>query len=348
MESENVTPLISVSDIKRIIVHQVLRKESQNEFILNLSESEVELPPQTKTMILRKLGELLPKTVPMRVGSDNEVTDIVKRIPGMDLDEFIRESKIVAEKLKDAQSGKGAKEGVLILMQATDIDGQDVVLVVKSEFGEGIRASFENGNKTVMELLNNIIFTKTSYYKIGAFLRAKGKWHCRLWDSGAKSSKKQTAKYFYTDFLKLTMMHDNARKTLNFYEYSKKFINLNYQGSDILDNIKFLFAYLKSSETLIEIDKFAELNLSNHENAYIEYMFKGAGLLGNFVKDMALTEEAMKVRQINFEGGINIKVPYEKYGLDLIVLSDKDIQQIAENDEQWTYVKIKGEAKSEK
>ena len=122
MESENVTPLISISDIKHIIAHGVLREQSQNKFILNSSESEVELLPQTKAMILRKLGELLPKTVPMKVGSGNKVTDIVKRIPGMGLDEFIGESKIIAEKLKDAQSGKGAKAGVLFLMQATVID----------------------------------------------------------------------------------------------------------------------------------------------------------------------------------------------------------------------------------
>ena len=372
MESENVTPLISISDIKHIIAHEVLREQSQNKFILNSSESEVQLLPQTKAMILHKLGELLPKTVPMKVGSGNEVTDIVKRIPGMGLDEFIEESKIIAEKLKDAQSGKGAKAGVLILMQATDIDGQNVVLVVKSEFGEGIRASFENGNKTVIELLNNIIFTKTSYYKIGAFLHAKGKWHCRLWDSGARLSKTQTAKYFHIDFLKLDMMHDNAMKTLNFYKHSKKFINLNYKGLNILDKMKFLFAYLKSSETFIEIDKFAETHLLNNKNAYIKYMLEEAKLSGNFVKDMRLTEKFLKVRQINFDGGININVPYEKYGLDCIVLSDKDIQKVAENgehkdiqkvaenderkdiqkvaknDEQWTYVKIKGEAKSEK
>ena len=350
MKSEIATPPIAAADIKTTIAHEVIKRGNHNEFMLNLSEKSIDLSQDTKDMILRKLGELLRQSVPMEINPDNKVTNIVKQIPGMGQDEFVKQSKIIAQELKYAQSGSGAKEGVLIVMHAINSTGQDIVLIIKSEFGEGIRASFVNGNKTEMELLNNIIFTKTDYYKIGAFLRAKEKWHCRLWDSGAKLNKKLTAKYFYKKFLMLDMMQDNATRTLMFYEHSKIFIDLNYQNLDMLNKTALLSTYLKSSNKLIEINKFAESNLMEKKDEYIEHMYnyKTAKLSGNFVKDMSLIEKYLKVINIWFGGEINFSVPHDKYGSDFIVISEKDAPSVAENDEQWTYVKIKGEVKSKK
>ena len=349
MGSEDKTLPITVADIKKIIAHQLLREKNGNGFILNLSRGEVDMSPEAKKVILHKLGELLPKSVPMEISQDSQVTNIVKQIPNMEINKFITQSHIIAKELQQAQASVSrAKDGVLIVIHAIDTDARDVVLIIKSEFREEIQAFFSSNHKTVIELLENIIFTKTNYYKIGAFLSDKSEWHCRLWDSVAKSGKKSTAKYFYTAFLRLTMMQSNATRTLDFYEYSKEFIGQNYQGRDILSKMEFLSTYLKSDPKLVEIDKFAKIYLSETKNKYVDYMCERAHLSGNFVKEMSLTEKKIKIAEIQFDGGIKVYMPHGRYGHDFVVLSDKDIPPSVDNDEQWTYVKIRGKIKSGK
>ena len=351
MESKTVTPPITILTIKKIIVHEFKKDNSLNEFVFNFSEAIVELEQNTEEAISVKINELLHKAIPMQIQSENKIFDIVKQIPNMTSDqEFIKQSQTVTEKLILAQmSAPKARDGVLIAIHAINPDEQDVVLIIKSEFGAGIRATFSHDQKAHMKLFNKMIFTRTNYYKIGAFLYDGNEWHCRLWDSGArKPGAKETAKYFYATFLELDIMRQDANRTYDFYRLSKEFICKNYDNYESLTKTEILYSYLKLPEPIIGIREFANMCLPEHKDKYMKYMKEKARLSGNFQKDMSLTKKEIKTRKIYFDGGINIQVPDDKYDSDIVFLSDKDIPSSVKDDKQWTYIKIKGKIRSEK
>lgn len=357
MKSKIVTPPITILTIKKIIVHEFQKDNSVGKFFSNFSQATVKLEQKTEEVISIKINELLHKAIPMQIRPENQIFDIVKQIPNMKSDqEFIEKSKTVTDKLIQAQmSASKARDGVLIVIHAINPDEKNVVLIIKSEFGAGIRATFSHDQKAQMELFNKMIFTRTNYYKIGAFLydenenENENEWHCRLWDSGArKPGARETAKYFYATFLGLDIMRQDANRTYDFYQLSKEFICQNYDNYESMKKIDVLSSYLKLPKSIVGIREFADMCLSGHEGKYIKHMKEKAGLSGNFHKDMSLTEKEIKIRKIYFDGGINIQVPDGKYGSDIVFLSDKDIPPPVKDDKQWTYIKIKGKIRSDK
>ncbi len=335
--------------IEKIIVHQLIYSNGEKEFKAKCSDHLIVDLHGITPKIKGKIEPLLLKKMDMEILPEGEIFLRAKKIPKETDEYFIDASQEAAKKLaKNQKSSRAKKHGVLIVMHAKNNKEEDIVFFVKSEFETGFEAKSNS-----LTVLNNVIFTDTDYYKIGAFLCKEGdEWECALYDNSAtKATKEKAGKYFYDTFLELSFKNDDDDWVKIFHDETEKFIGKHYSGIELFNKMNDLFSYLKSTfNSNVNMGEFCKNHLSEKTEEYKDLIEEINFPEGDISKDPEMIETYLKHRTIHFQNSININIPGDKWkeNEDVILLTPNDIKPEILNElnevseEGWTFIAIKG------
>ena len=336
-----------IESIEKIIVHKLIYSSDKKKFETDCSDRLISNLLDITPKIKGKIEQLLSKKIIMDIRTGSKIFDMAQKVPQMKDEEFIAASIKAAKKLAgDQQSSKTKKYVLLIVMHAKNIKGEDIVFFVKSELDDGFKTEPDS-----LTVLNNVIFTNTNYYRIGAFLCKKGdEWESVLYDNSAtKGAKKKAGKYFYNTFLELSFITDNDDWVKIFDNEIEKFIGEHYSDIDWFNKMNELFSYLKSTDdSNVNMGEFCKNHLSEKTEEYKDLIEEINFPEGDISKDPEMIETYLKHRIIHFQNSININIPSDKWKEDVILLTPNDIKpeilnELNElNEEGWTFIAIKG------
>lgn len=262
---------------------------------------------------------------------------------------FIEKSQSITRKLVNAQTSRNYPGGVIIVINGTSGGGyevSDLVLIIKAELQSG----FKKSNNNSIEYINDLLLTPhQKMYKIGAFLRKNSKIRAFIYDYNiSKTEEEGLAKYFYSSFLGLKMLHTDKYFTSKFYNGTRDFINTikNISDEDRYDLNTHLYSYMKNdAKTTISLADFSDSYISdaNIKDSYISHMkdnfFKDESFDRSIIKDTSGIKSKLKIRKIMFTSGIKISGMSEDFDKKVQI-----IKQIKNNDEEVidTTLKITG------
>lgn len=251
-------------------------------------------------------------------------------------DKFISLSKEIAMKLAKAQTGRDLAESKLIVVYGVAGNASTpYIAVIKAELQDG----FADNQKKGIDHIKDLFLTKTQrLYKIG-FLHAnahsiqgqngvydKNKYKCYLFDHLLTNNEtRSAAHYFYSIFLGMTISASDKKKTKDFFELTKLFINSAdikiEEKSNLLDSLR---TELRSNKAIINIKAFADDYLAvNLNKEYLVFM-KGKKFESNsFTKDNEYIATRLKQRQkMTLSNGVQVITPPDMLHKSVKILSE--------------------------
>lgn len=247
----------------------------------------------------------------------------------IDLDDalFVSASSAVANKLTSAQTSRGLPGGILVVFTGTaGHPAKRIVGYIKAETHSGFTRQQEANGSISLKFLTNLLLTpQTKLYKIGIFVEAdatvadlQAGWRAFIYDDQISASNKLTAaQYFYEGFLGCSFPETSARRTREFHDYTKDFI----QRIDIPEERKVdlhnaLVSYLKVDQSpTVQTSVFAQTYFDEPalRDAYAEFMASKKFPTAAIHKDLADVTTALRYRKVSFSGDIKLIVPADKF-----------------------------------
>ena len=341
----------AIAEIVNIITHWAWYDRDTRRFVTRCSTKPVTLNTDTQDELVSKITNLIgsdSKRIPMEIRPDSKafglVQDIVKNDPKENT-HFVKSSEEAVRLLTTAQAGATTKSGVLIVAHVLDATHQNMVLFIKGEFDKAIYPRPNQDGSATLELLEDLLVSSSRLYKIGAFLETGKGWVCVLHDDMVKGQDKgKAAQFFYDTFLSLSFQEEDKDLVLKFFNYTKVFIHAHYSEREEVDVRNALILYmLASSASVISAEEFADIYMSaDKKDAYMKFMSHKHFPHRRFHKDLARVKSLLKSNTVRFHSGIEISVPPNVFKTDFAILDRNDVRSSMDENEEWTYVAIKG------
>jgi len=143
-------------------------------------------------------------------------------------------------------------------------------------------------------------------------------WRAFIYDDQISASNKLTAaQYFYEGFLGCGFPETSARRTREFHDYTKEFIQkLDWPEERKVDLHNALVTYLKVDQgATVQVSAFAQTYLPDAEirDAYSQYMTGKEFPECAVAKDLADVTTVLKYRRVTFTRDIKIIAPADKF-----------------------------------
>ena len=330
---------------------------------------EVHLRPDAKTRLAPTYGtELLPfdaaalATFRQRVAKafasdsrsaemsirdfvDGTVPALVNEICQASEDDFIDGSRLIADRLADAQTSRNNPGGLCVVFDGTVGDPvRRFVGVMKAETHSG----FQKGDDLSVAFLTDLFLTpQAKLYKIGLFAASGGDgsrfpddWKALLYDDKMSAARREdAATYFHDSFLGLEIPQDSAQITKRFFESVRNFVeqsDLDPQSKVDLNNA--LYTALKTDQRPnLQPTEFRDNNVPvDLHDSYDAAMLAGGIPDGAFIKDLREISSRLRLRRLSFSHSVQVVGPTEAIA-DHVKIDTKDI-----DGERWTEVLIRG------
>ncbi len=327
MSFENLT-------IHRIIVHEVHKRTDDRGIV----------PPIYGTALVtldREAMEALRDRINSALGSAARCMelDILRAEAGssvaiakdlIDADDalFIQRSRAVADALTNAQARRDLPGGVLVVF--TGVAGHPakrIVGTIKAETHNGFTRRTGAGGAISLQFLKDLLLTpQTKLYKIGLFWEQDAQavgalpagWRAFIYDHQISASDKLTAaQYFYEGFLGCGFPETSARRTREFHDYTKDFIQkLDWPQEQKADLHNALVTYLKVDQSAtVQVSAFAQTYLpdAGMRDQYTQFMTGREFPQNAIAKDLSDVSSSLKYRKVTFSGDVRIIAPAEKF-----------------------------------
>lgn len=327
MSFENLT-------ISRIVIHEIYKRTDGRDIV----------PPTYGTGLVTLDMEALDAfcdriNSAMGSAARSMELDIIQSEPGssvtiakflVDADDtlFIERSRAVADKLTNAQMRRDLPGGVLVVFTGTaGHPAKRIVGMIKAETHNGFTRRVSDGGAISLQFLKDLLLTpQTKLYKIGIFFEQDfltadllpAGWRAFIYDDQISASNKLTAaQYFYESFLGCGFPETSARRTREFHDYTKEFIQkLDWPEDRKTDLHNALVTYLKVDQSAtVQVSAFAQAYLPNAEirDEYTQYMMARDFPQGAVAKDLTDVSSILKYRKVTFAGDIKLIVPADKF-----------------------------------
>lgn len=278
------------------------------------------------------------------------VVVLASDIDGCDDTAFLTVSRLLADKLTDAQTRRDIPGGVLVVFTGNvGHPARRYVGIMKSETHQG----FRHASTTQVQFLKDLFMgPQTKLYKIGVFVctnPAAGDppsgWSAFVYDSQMSSANRDgAAHYFYASFLGCELPANAAQLTKRFYEQTREFINkIDVPEERKLDLLTGLYTYLKVDQSpTVETRAFAKSYLPEDElkDAYAAFMnqksFPGTAVL----KDISDIGSKLRRRRLSFSRNVQLTAPSEAFEELVEVRSIAPTGSPAGTPETWTQITI--------
>jgi hypothetical protein len=353
--------------IDRIIIHEIFKRTEQ-------SMIEPDFGTQLEILDPEALGTLCDRTIRvMGSGTKNVELDIAqtntdsaislaKNIIDADDTLFIELSKDFALKLAHAQTSRQIPGGVLVIFSGkSGFPEKRIIGIIKAETHNGFVRQMGTNGVTSLQYLKDLLLTpQTKLYKMGVFIEEDPLtvdplpigWRAFVYDDQiSPKDQLDAAKYFYDLFLGCRFPETSARRTREFHDYTKEFIQkLSWSEEQKFDLHNALVTYLKVDKSpTIQTSVFSTTYLPDDEtkDAYTQFMTTKKFPNGAIIKDLANVTALLKQRKITFSGNVKITAPIEEFN-DLVKMRLID----GEKDEhgqipKWTEVIIRSPIKTQ-
>lgn len=226
--------------IKRVIVHQVFRRDTDNKVRNPFFSSEcVTLSDDFNTKMKERIIKLLGQeshSIRMEIEDDGEestYSHVVKywKCKSREENKFIDASKEITNNLVKIQDSRRYPDALLLCVEGTvRKDNRDFFCIIKAESQDGFLITQE-AEKIGLDYIANLFMTKNEkFQKLGMFIKTvdsndnipKNVVETYLFDSNTDDSiSKAKAKYFYHDFLGLNFRNDSKKQTSAFFHETK-------------------------------------------------------------------------------------------------------------------------------
>lgn len=347
-------------DIKRVIMHTVLSKESGQEHAVAIESSDLlEIDENALYTILERLGdasEKKSKAFHLEIGDAHQSSfwGYAKDLRESSDPQFIQYTQKITQLLAQAQTSSSFPSGYLIIIDAVTGENKEVVIAIKAE----LQNAFIH-HQASLQLLENVFLTPSQkLFKFGVIYRyddfekeelrpnletPNDEWGCFLFDDQFRPEAKP-AEYFYSDFLGFTVEHNPKIQTKKFYEATEMFIQ-NYvddltEKTDMFQQLDYEFTGNEDSQ--LSPDMFGSNNFKpdlkqQYNNEIVKYLPKEIN------KDATLITSNLKSKKITFPNGIKIGGPQTSMESNVEVLtSNEDLKEINLSQSSYTLVKIMG------
>ncbi|MEX0084817.1 nucleoid-associated protein [Clostridium butyricum] len=341
--------------INRIVIHEVFK----------LGDNKEVIPPKygDKLSNLDINGKnVLQERIVSAIGSDSrsiemEIIDfkedscvsIVNNLIDVGDDEFIEISKQLAYKLAHTQLNKKIKGGIVVIVQGT-CGGQTskrFIAIIKAELHSG----FTRDDSIALQFISELLLTpQQKLYKIAAFIETEKdeekplneRFNLIVYDNNMKKAEtKDMATYFYATFLGSEFKQNSKLITMNFYEYTKKFINeLDISDEEKIDLNSTLRTYVKSAiNTTINVDEFASEYLAEDFRDDYKLNMEECNIpLTTIAKDTTFLKHKLRERRIKFTNDFTLVGPEDKFNESIKVMEPDENGNIILGDTANTIV----------
>lgn len=241
---------------------------------------------------------------------------------------FVQRSRAVADALTSAQTRRDLPGGVLVVF--TGVAGHPAKRIagaIKAETHNGFTRRAGVGGAISLQFLKDLLLTpQTKLYKIGLFWEQEAPavgalpagWRAFIYDHQISASDKLTAaQYFYEGFLGCAFPETSARRTREFHDYTKDFIQkLDWPQERKADLHNALVTYLKVDQSAtVQVSAFAQTYLPDAglRDEYTQFMTGREFPQNAIVKDLSDVSTSLKYRKVIFSGDVKITAPAEKF-----------------------------------
>lgn len=263
----------------------------------------------------------------IQADADSAVAIAQRLINANDTD-FVALSQAAADKLTKSQTRRDIPGGILIVFKGTaGHPSKRIVGMIKAETHNGFTRRVGDGGAISLQFLKDLLLTpQTKLYKIGIFWEQipqvaeplPAGWRAFIYDDQMTASNKlSAAQYFYEGFLGCGFPETSARRTREFHDFTKEFIQkLDWPEERKTDLHNALVTYLKVDQSAtVQVSTFAQTYLPDAEirDAYTHFMIAREFPQGAVIKDLADVSTALKYRKIKFSDDIRIIAPADKF-----------------------------------
>ncbi|MDB5344310.1 MAG: hypothetical protein JWP89_2687 [Schlesneria sp.] len=341
-------------DIQRVIVHEVIKPSQSAERPPIFSTTLVALDAPGKTLVAKRLVDTVSTgsgSVDVDVDDDSQGSTFDNTTRMMDQTDavFIEISTTLAKALADAQTAGSIKSGVALFVQGEcRVDGNQArfMAIIKADAdqalvrratAEGIDLSFvgETFLGAAQRLIKIAFFFERIAPEKERERRIPAEFNIKVFDHLMQAPGGDAAVYFYDTFLGCRISQDAARKTKNFYDIAREFIqSMEIPPEEKLEKYADLGSYMRNNQRTINPKTFAADHLSDDERDPFINLCRNQRLSSAFTKDTSLVKSRLTQLKMRFSSSVTISAPQEKWRESIKVMGTVD---------GWTTIMILGE-----
>lgn len=318
--------ILDFNDISvgRVIIHRVHKKSDEGEHgYPEYSDNLFLLDEDEKQTLLTRISAAFGKQrrffrLNIARTENDSFYGNASKIKGCPDDEFINNSKNIADLLAQSHDKRTIPSGLLLVLDGVS-KGKHFVLVIKAELQEAFTINEERGKK-VIELIDDLFLSPAKdFYKIGYIVEDTNAesgpnrdYSCYMYDDNFSSGKRDLAEYFYEKFLGFTTNKNDKLLTKNFLSDMFRFIDSNVEGFDDKRGLKNALnsLYREDITGVINPKEFADQNLEG-ELLRLYGTEVGQHYPTSFTKDLSLVDNRLKRGQIRLKRDLKIEGPSE-------------------------------------
>jgi hypothetical protein len=343
-------------EIIRIIAHEAVRASQIAERPPLLSDDLVTLDAKGKSLVGKRLIDTVASgshcvdvTVEdATVGSPFEKTSAML---DLDDDEFVANSKHLANSLSSAQTAGPIKSGSAMFVQGTcAADGRPsrFIAIIKADSDQALSKRVKGESITLTYVNDMLLGESQRLIKIAFFIeeaapdgqssasRHPDDFQVKVFDHLMQTAGNgDAATYFYRTFLKCKLAHNAARQTKQFFDVARAFIDeMPVSQADRVDYRGDLISYFRQNRATLESRTFAQDVLpQNHQDAFVRKC-REAGITQAISKELDLVKGKLRRQSLKFSSNVTLYAPSEIF---------RDAVKITGiSDDGWTELKIRG------
>lgn len=314
--------------VNRIVVHEVFQRNEDKSIRPPVLAQDLEsLSPEAMGAFRLRMTDALSgqsQSLEMRIARHGagSFLELAEGLVGSTDADFLTGSKLVANKLAEAQIARRIPGGILIVFGGTvGATAVPFLGVIKAETQAGFRRS-KDGTRAVVEFLQNIFLTPaTRLYKIGLMLIAdstKAKPDGRrafVFDSNISLSKRENAAaYFYEAFLGCALPSDGPYETVRFFDLTREFVRKSdlepEKKRDVMDS---LYVFVRDEQDpTFTAEQFGSRYLPlEMQDQFADFLSAKKFTPNAVVRDTSQMGSRLRRRRLKFGGDIELSASPE-------------------------------------
>lgn len=354
--------------VERLVIHEVYPREEDRTMKEPSYGTEVQtLTGESHAAFCNRITSALgngSKSVQLEIVNVGEgsCADLAKKLVDADDTLFVSLSKSVARRLAAAQASRKIPGGLVVVFTGTaGYPTRRHVGFLKAEYHEGFARRADDGGRMSLQFLKDLFLTPQSrFYKIGAFIEREpethlpypGGWEAVVYDDLVSSANRMSAaNYFYDGFLGCRFPETNARRTREFYDYTRQFVGaLSVPAEQKIELNNALYTYLKVEQTpVLQVMDFAQRYFAEAEvrDSYEQFMTGKEFPQTAVSKDLVEVQSKLKLRKIEFKEGFRLTGPAEKFNESIQIEAIDGPEGRNGQIPKWTRITVRDQIKAE-
>jgi hypothetical protein len=348
-------------EITRVIAHEVVRASQITERPPVLSEDLIRLDERGKDLVGKRLVNTVAAgshCVDVTVDDASIGSPFDRTTAMLDNDNaaFIDASRQLAHTLSTSQTAGPIKSGSAIFVQGTCVaDGETsrFIAIIKADSDQGFYKNIDGDNNITLTYVSDMLLgesqrlIKIAFFieenqletpegRTGALHRLPGEFSVKVFDHMMQSSGDgHAAIYFYSTFLKCRLAENSPRKTKQFYEAARDFIDqMNIPPAEKVELRGDLISYLRGNRATIEPRTFAlDVLPQESQDGFIRKCHE-LGMSEAITKDLQLLKGKMRRQSVRFSSNVTLYAPPDVF--------KESVKITGTTDEGWTVLQIQG------